>query len=364
MSRRSGLMGGAVVAAMVLSGCSGGDDDFSVVGSIERLPDVYDGGPVMITLGDLDAAAEILELDRDAMAEEQRSITFLLSASFEDGNEAAFVPVPGNMVDSLEAAEELGWGYADIGLYAEVVSLDGPPTYTISVAPREGAELGLEQMTEVGDGIYTLGEGDDGHSVIGEATALRQIGAPLRGAEQDGYTYVSNYTPPIEQVLDDGDSLADHSGLAGVAERLDEYDVYSAALVGRRAFPPDPMQLLGPGASPDELEAVMNAMEDELIQRPFTSVGIGWTYADDTPGVVVVYDFGGDDAAESSADAVRGVWEDGTLTTGQPVSDMVEVQDVTAADRHVVVELTPNQPSGLGGVFSMMHRGEVVFQHQ
>lgn len=358
------LIPAGLAAALVLTACSGSDAEFSVQNALERLPDPDPSAPVTIAVGDVDAAAELIGLDRDGDVADDRPITYQLSVNFEGDNARAFLPLPGMVADDPDSAAELGWGYNDIGQFAEVVSRgSGPVTFVTAFQPREGAELGTEEMTEVGDGVFTIGEGEDLETNFEETSRLRPTGWPLRAGEAEGQTYLSGSTPLVRRALDGETDLGEDEGLVAIAERLDEHEVYGAYLLVRSTFGLDPARILGPGTDPSDAAALLEALAEDAVQQPFTGAGVGWAVEDDTPVAVVVYDFGSTEAAEQAVAGVESVWAQGTLSTGQRVSDLVTVREVAAQDATVSVVLDYEEPTSAYRLMQWLEAGDTPFMH-
>lgn len=361
--RRVGGMSVLAAVAVALSACGGGDGEFSVSGALERLPDPGRSVPVLVSVGDLETAAQHLGIDRDAADDDGTRLSLRLSASLNDGDGDVFVPFPGHIRDFPELAEELGWGYDDVAAYAELAPMDGgPPTFIAAFEPREGALLGTDAMTDEGAGVFKIGEGEEGRYDFANTTPLRPLGAPWYAAVDDDWTYVADRVAMVDAARDGPDSLGDDEVLATIAELLDDRDAYAAVLIARHSFA---LEYRPPLTS--DIDQAMEYLEQQradAIERPFASVGMGWAFDDGTPVTVIVYDFGSESAAQSSVEDVRHVWTEGQLTTGRAVSQLATVRSVEADGSALVLVLEHPGPNGAPAVFQMLTaQREIVFAH-
>lgn len=363
--RRVGVVGALTIAAIVAAGCSGGSDgDFSVAASLERLPDMNVSDGVTIQVGDLDAAADHLGLERVGDGED---LLRAVSMAPEEGEMSVYVPIPAALRNNVPSSvsEELGWGVGEVAQFAEATLMGGPLDFVLAAEPRDGAELGVGAAIDLGDGVFTLGEGQDRELNPEERTALRPLGSPLRLVERDDWTYLTNVTPLAGTVLNSERRLADDDLLAGIAEQLDEQGVYAASIVAHLDFSGLPTAVAIPPTDmdPDEWIALVEEIHGSMLTQPIRGVGLGYVAEDGRAPIVVVYAFGSEDSANTAGPELRTLWDEAEDLTGRPYAAYLTVIDQTQDGAYVTLTLEPVDRFPLARVESMLLNRELVFSH-
>jgi len=370
MDRRSPLVLVVAALALLLSGCSDDDPqtldsggDFTVRGALGELPSSADGDGALIMVGDLDRATEVGDLDRpdDPTSEDAFSWVSAVSGSGSiEEPSRVFVPLPDSLGSTGASPTDMdavaGWSVLDVQTF---VAQATPPDSLMVVSGDLGAGA-LADLPEVEDGIVTDVEGED-HAIDMDAGALSRLGVPTRMAEDDGRIAVSPTTSLVRDWLDDEESFAEANGdYADLADALDAEDAYSAVLTEAGGI--DPAGLLGEPVSPDQVEERLQTAQEALPDEAFGAVAIGWADDDGEPLVVTAYHFGSEDAAESSADQVRELYESGISVQSQtPFSEYFDVQDVSADGEVVVVTSHVPDETAVGTAFQMLQSRDLIF---
>lgn len=354
-----------VVASLLLAGCAGSTGleggDWSVEAALEELPMPAETSYV-VTTGDLDAAAELSGLkrpdtdDTDALGEWLQPLT---GPSPSVPAAPVLMVLPEVWQPSAEmvrtSQDELGWSILDVGSYAEVRA--GRLRFLVIQGDVDEQTLGQANLGNLGDGVFSAGEGADYALAPGDATPLRRTGAPLRMAAHDSRLALSGSTPAVESWVRRGDAtVADDASLSEIAAALDSRDVVSAFLE-RSGFASDPAFLDRP--------AVVAALGEPPISHAFDAVGIGWRADDEGKAeVIVAYAFGDEAAAQASSPEVEESFTAALSTeTMQPMGDRVRVQDIVADGRLVVATLHLVEGSP-GTVHHILMNRDRPFTHQ
>ncbi|HEV7721735.1 MAG TPA: hypothetical protein VGO60_10640 [Iamia sp.] len=356
--RTAAVVVSVLALATAATGCGGDDpdhlaagDDFSVEGALAELPvpDLDDAPGIMVTVVDLEAAAEANEAGErpDADADEVGRWFSTATGSSTDAEDVPPVFVPsvdtlgGNQLASLdEIRVELGWTFLDVDAVAEVLA--APFRFGVvagDVGPETLKDAGLEETEE---GVFAVGEGEDGEVDPEGATPARPLGSPLRTAAEDGRLVVASSTEAVFQWVDgEPETLAEDDDLRAVAAALDDADAVSAYLT--TAVP-------GSGAEGD----------DE--QERFTAIGIGWAVEDGESRIAVVYAYDSEEAAETAVDQVEAAYGATTTTTNTPVSDQLALDDVEAKGAVVVAHVHPGPDGRPQSPLAMLQQGDVPFR--
>lgn len=375
------LIMGLTVTALTVTACGGGGEDglasgdgYSVLGALAELPPAEDDSFVVQT-ADLTAATELAGLERPeepdaaAVAGWMNPLTGLAISVEEDEWAPLFAPPPvvtfSQGPQQVEEFDELaGWSLVDVDSYVEYSTQ--PNAFT--VLSGEFDEATLKHLPEAAEGVRTVGEGEDLRIDPTAGSAVSTIGQPVRMAAEDGRLAVSGHTPLVERWLGDPEeTLADHEGLAALAEALDEADVVSAMLSVGGASSLREGHPLTESRAPDA-ETVLDQLEarlDYLPDQAFDAVGVGWTARDGEPVIVVAYHFGDEAAAEASVEPLEAVFTEGeSLQTGRPLAELFEVEQIAADGPVVVATLHAADPRTPHQIPSMIMSRDVPFLHQ
>lgn len=227
------------------------------------------------------------------------------------------------------------------------------------VAFQAGGQTGIEEfavvsgtfpedalsgtLTDSGDGVWTLGEGEDMEmNPGGDSRVLDQIGRPVRMAQDGDQIALGVRTDAVRDWAAEGDgsSAAERPELAEPAAALDEAGALSAYFIRPQPF--DPVgRALGPRSSPEEIAQFHATWQEQLVAEPFSTIALGF----DAEGTATIaYRFDTADAASSAAPTIEALFA-GTTFDHRDLSDFVTVESVQAQDNLVLV--TATQPVGI-----------------
>lgn len=350
-------------------GSPGAGEGYSVLGALGDLPPAS-GEVMLIQTADLTAASEAVGLARPESLDVEAVNGWIgpLTGYAPGGQEVmpVFVPFPNAL--NLQAAprlddfpELLGWSVLDIDTFVEQ-SLH-PRTFTVLTGDFDDSTLPAE-LVDIGNGVVSLGEGDDFTTNFDDVSGPSRLGQPVRLAQRDGRIALSPVTAPVAGWLAGTErSLADHPALAAVAQGLDDAGVVSAMLTAGGSFQgADMFGQLGSGRSVEEIREQLFA---GLPDVSFGAVGIGWAVQDGSSVMTVVYHVGSQAAAEAGVAEMERVYREGlTLNSGRPVSDFVELVEARADGSVVVVTLHPTDPRSPSYLAQMLTNGDAPFRHQ
>jgi len=359
-----------VVSALALAtaavGCGGDDpdhlaagDDFSVEAALAELPVPDEDGPgLTVAVFDLEAAAEANDAGErpDADADDVRE-WFSTATGFTTESGEDFPPIfvasvetlGGNQLASLdEIRSELGWTFLDVDAVAEVLT----PPYRFGVVAGDVGPETLEDagLDEAEDGVFIVGEGEEGEVDPDDATPARPLGSPLRTAAEDGRLVVSSSSDAVaDWVGGEPASLAEDDDLRAVAAALDDADAVSAYLT--TALPGADG---GERTTPDEADAF--PLKEQLV-----ALGIGWAAEDGESRMVVVYAFESEESAETAADQVEAAYEATSTITRTPISDQLALDEVEVDGTVVVAHVHPGPEGRPQSPLAMLQRRDVPF---
>ena len=378
---RKSSIGALVAVGLLATACGGGDgaglgvgEEYTVLGALAELPPAQDD-TFQVQTADLTAATELAGLERPQEPDPAAVGPWIspltgLAISVEDEEFApVFMPPPtvayGPGLQLIAEFDELaGWSLVDVDSYVEYST----PPHSFTVLSGEFDDTTLEHLPEAGDGVRTVGEGEDLHTDLTAISAVSRIGQPVRMGQEDGLLAVSGRTDPVQDWLGDPEeTLADHEGLAALAGALDEAEVVSAMLsVGgsstlREGHP------LTESVAPDA-ETALDQLEERLDYLPehaFDAVGIGWAALEGEPVMVVAYHFGDAEAAEASVEPLETVFTEGESTqTGRPLATLFEVDEIAADGPVVVATLHAADPRAPHSLPSLLMARDLPFLTQ
>ncbi len=318
-SSRKRLLGAAVALTALGVGCS--DDakapfttpNATMRDALSVLPLAEGtGGDVAITINDYSAAAAAMDVEPppdDAGPGEARDWIDQLFGGRLDLRLPEFLGGPSlAMPERVES--EFGWSPYDIEVSAELTPL-GSDGQRFAVLR---GDLEWANDADLGDGVGTIGTGDDGQGVEDERTELRPLGRPVRTGARDGLIAAAFATDEIRAWIEgDFDDAGSDARLLSAAERLDAVDAYTANLL-RGDFGVDTMN----GSVQDA-----DARPEVSLDEPFDALAIGLSgeFAELTS--TIVYVFPDQDAAERASSQIDERWReldlsglDGTFEIG------------------------------------------------
>lgn len=328
------------LVTLTLAGCSDADapagdpgdapvdralPDFSVVELLGEVPaSVWTGEEFELRAGDLLGASIVADVPVAESAAEAPAWLAALAGVGEDPQ--VHVPLTLPLAPRAPAAmveEDLHWSVLDVDQFVSYTSRNAVTTVVVG----DVDESTLADLPEAG-GVRSAGEGADLEDGLEHASPARPTGVPLRMVARDGWLISSPYTPVVREWRGRGPTLADLPALRGMAQVLDERDVYSAyATTGV------PLEQI-------KTEAIRRVGDAVSSLPEFDVYAIGWSSRDDGPLVSVVYhDTDGRGLAETARRA-RERWS-GATSRGRPMSSLVSVEAVDVVGDDVVVDLRP-----------------------
>lgn len=387
MPQRPRAVAAVALLTLGLAACGGAADssdeataDTLVQDALAQLPD--DGDWVQVTVGDLAGSAEAAghTISADDQMWHRMVVRGLPAQGVQevDREDSDYAPVtvviPGLLERAYQASEmtdvaaEIGWSPYDV---QTVTALTGGSTgiEEFMVVTGDFPEDALSgQLTELSDGVWTLGEGEDVVPDLGEGiTIFDAMGRPTRLAQDGDQIAVSLRTAPAQAWASgtQSSSAADRAELADPAAVLDEAGALSALLWKPRQF--DGMTIaLGlddPSAEVDldDREALLTDWLEQLSTQTFSSIALGLSAADGQATATIVYHFASPDAAEAAVPAIETLLAGSTFDESMEISSAVTVESVEAQDNLVVV--TGTQPPGTSWTLlqSMITNGEPPF---
>lgn len=371
---RTRIVAGAALVVLAVSSCSGAGDrlttgeDYTVKGALAELPPAP-SDPYTVWTVDLDAAGEIAGVERPTDLDPQAVVDWIGpltgrpvhgSAKEGDGEWApVHAPPPavtnrGELSQARQFDEQAGWSVIDVHSYAEIVT----PPHEFAVLSGDFDDSTLERLPEVGDGVRTVGEGDDGEVNLTGASVVRQTGRPVRMAQDDGLLAVARSTDEVKAWLEGADqSLADDPTMASLADALDETGVVSATFRANDDFS------IG-NQSPKMTKPAIAQAAADLPEQPFDAVGVGWTEHEGVARIVVVYHFESDEIAQDSIDPLRQVFSEGRDVRGLALSELSTLVDVTSEGPVVTATLDGSSPRAAHVIAQALNERGSPFVHQ
>jgi hypothetical protein len=354
---------GALLATTACSGGNGGGADGVIRSGLDNVPaDLYESindesSSFSVTIGDVTAGAELLELDAPAAGRDEAAVSrwlFELSSSDPELADASGSTLMLPSSDFMRAPptlvrDELG---IDLGAITTYTAVNAPPWDFVALTGEFELDSALDDL---GEGVFGYGSGDDFESRPDEVSPLSRIGRPLRLAQNEQGTVVSSSTDAVKAFLAGGETLGDDERFVAVADALDAAGAIGAYI--------DERDFSFSGVNEDLSELVLddeNATDEEI--DAFAIVAIGAVDGDGEANHVVVYHFDDDDEATGAVDVLDQRWKDSQLfATGESISEYVDVVSVTADGTTVTVslDLLDGRPTML--LVDMLVRRERVF---
>lgn len=293
--------------ALVAAGCAGEDDGGGpVTAALERIPGDYvalagdSDAWLEVRFSDLARAAEIAGFDAPAPGRDDEAFLTdfaALTGTSEPGRPYVLLPASVSTTAFVESAAVEAETGISMGAVETVTEIPGTP---ISFTAFTGdLSLGGELVAD-GD-MWVAGDGEELEPNLDERSALRELGRPRYLAARDGAVAMSTSRAVTESWLGDRADLADDERFAALAEVLDEYEPYTAALI-RGDFSTEASSI---STSPERAD------EQGLVPDvgPYSHVGIAEFDDDGTPRTIVAYLFADDDAAAAAIEPLSAAWE-------------------------------------------------------
>lgn len=332
--------------------------EFSIRGTIESLPRPTDSS-YPIAVGDIEAGAQLLGLEAPGTAEEKRDWITALGVASPDSAVTFLLPRDLSMEVGMAEEPELGFDITQVSSWAEV----GFQPDAVTLAGDFDADTLSPDLIDLGDGVLSAGEGEDGYIYIEDRTPLRPIGQPLRVGQDADRIILSGNTRTVQNWLSgQGPTLSDEDDVLETADQLDALGAITAYFLVQPGGGAGIEAMLGPSVTPEQAEQRLTEMQEWAITQPFGVVAIGTTVQDTSAQDVVVYHFGSESAAESAVEQVERVWTESLTHQGLPTSDLFSLASVTAEGATVVAVLDREQADA-GTLSQMLTRGEVALNY-
>ena len=335
-----------VTAALGLSACVGADDRRETgaieaglrqipMSVVDRARDDFDTADVEIV--DVASLAELRGLatpgtGRDG-AEVNRWIAEL-RGTFADGPEvdaALWSDIFNQMArdgGTVALDEQFGLDAGAITAYSAMVQ---PPEPFVVLS---GDDSVASTLVDVGGGVLSTFEGDDGEVDPDQSNPFDTSGRPTRVGQIDDAVALSGRTGDIEDWLGEGESAADDPNLLEAARALDEHDVVSANLA-TGDFDFDVRDIVGFTATDERMEEMLERVAPILLPVPFDAIGFGGTEIEGDVALVAVYVFADESDARDARGALEGLWSTGeTFAMSEPIGTVVDLVSVEGLWTH------------------------------
>ncbi len=327
--------GGVVTVTGDAESATQGTAGFSIRGTIESLPRPTEPS-YPIAVGDLEAGAAAMGLQAPETVDERRDWMMALAVAGPDT--AVTFLLPRDLSSDTGVAEEPELGF-DITQVASVAEVGLQPDAVVLSGDFDEDTLSPD-LVDLGDGVVSAGEGEDGYSDLEARTVLRPLGQPLRVAQDGDRIMLSGNTRTAQNWLTgQGPTLADEEAVLETADQLDALGAISGYFLVQPGGGAGMEALLGESASPEQVEQELSEMEQSSITTPFGVVAVGTTVEGTAVQDVVVYHFGSEAVAQDAVEEVERAWNDAQLLQGQPVVEMFSLDEVRAEGSAVIAVL-------------------------
>ena len=309
----------------------GSGEHFSIAGALRQIPIEFAAdfdGNIELYVADLMAADDAMGQSRPTGLTDADAAFDWLEPMIGREEGPVFVPVAPTLTNITaigEYKDEVGFAVTEAD--ATIESPAQPLTMTVVAGDLQHASA-----TEVAEGVFTIGQGDDFEIDLLDVTAARPLGRPLRAAPSDGLVLLSTSTDAASAWLDAASVRLDSDeAFALAAEILDRREVIGAALF-RRDF-----------SAEASLAAIVEDGTNTVrapIATSFDTIAVGWGEDDGNAAITVVYVTVDETAAAAAAAEIEAAFSSGiSQQTNQPIADLVIVDDVTTDGRTIVVSL-------------------------
>lgn len=350
------LAGGVALAACTSNSNSDADDpefgngpardgQYQLAAELAYLAPPDGDGMITIQASDFERVEEILGQDKPTDGDVEDLVRWAAAASVpsEDGATALATIFPSNLgwaqyaAQSGTIAETLGVSLFDVARFAEV---SAPPTGSTVIQGGYDTDRITDALGGPDDGVWRIG--DELAQDFELRDALPPLGAGLRLAEADERLLLFREERPLRAVVSGDASLGDDEVLMALAQALDHAGWYSVMIVANHDF--------------------SGSTAEDLALEPFLALGAAVDVVDDEHVVHLAYVHEDEAGAESNADRIAALVEEGHLMTGQPVADRLTITDTQVDDTvlRVTFSLTETAPGALWG---MLAQRDVLTSH-
>jgi hypothetical protein len=312
------------------SGTFGAGGDFSVDAALAEIPARYAEDGTVLTMADLLAASDAAGVARPgSVAETDAVVDWSLAVGGANRDPGTvFVPLPDllratPMGNLAEFHEELGWSV--LGVDAFVDASKAPNEMLVAVGSGLDPDaVPAAQVVDLGNGVFSAGEGDDHQIDPVNRTLARPLGAPLRMAPQDGRLAVAKARSEVAGWLAGvGPTLAGSERHRQVAGHLDAAKPYAAVVYTEAGA--------HTARTPGTAATGGSTGGDARLTASYSLVGIGWSTEGGEAVITIVHHFGDDATAESQVAALRSIFENGTsVVDRRAFAERVTVENVEA----------------------------------
>jgi hypothetical protein len=306
-----------------------------VAAALETIPagGTEDGDAVVVSYGDLAAAAAIAGVeapadtgDDEAVVDYLGAVTGVVSPEDDPAEVAVLLPAfaQSSAFGDIEAAvDDVGFSILEVGRFVERATVPE----TVAVLDGEFDEDRMAgALDDAGDGVWVAGD-PDGDLQLDDTSPVRPTGAPLWLALDGGRLVVTGTERDMTAALDGGggDTLAGDAALVDLAHALDVYDAYSGMLVageGIGGF--DPAVALGDEV-PDD---IAEQFEEFDACTGVTGAATGVAH-DGRPLIVLAVASASADAAAANEELLARVLREGQdLRTARPWSELLDIETI------------------------------------
>lgn len=325
---------------------------FSALPGLEQTQQFADNadGPIGIAAADLDAVDAATGLDRSTLAAEEWLNTIYGFGSVPDDPRGlalfppSFPPQGSGDVGEQDRRDELGFGLTDVDLYATMSSI--PTQNYFGVYRGEQLALG-DQFVDLGNGVRSLGAGEDMFRSRENISPLRPLGQPVRATETTGLVAVSSSTASISDWRNAGPRLIDDERLRTAAQVLDTRDLIDVST-----------NIMDFSASVDAVPP-----ERVVITEPFSVLAVGTSVDDGVFTNVIAYVFDDPTAAEAMQPVIDAAWHQPSVFTDDTPADFYTSIEVTTSGSAVVVTAPLKTTTHTSKWFEFFARPEPIFLH-
>lgn len=335
------------------------DGQYLLAEELNYLADPARDSLITIQASDFERVAEILGEDKpsgsEPNADELLAWASAASLPADDGSPALATIFPSSLgwdqyIANTEVIDDtLGVSPWNVTRFAEVVA---PPTGSTVIQGDYDTDRITAALGDPGDGVWSIGE--ELAQNFEQSEALPPLGAGLRLAEADDRLLLFREEQPLRGVISGNGSLADDDQISALATALDHAGWYSAMIIANHDFSI---------ALPVDLNPDAYDFDDSLLLDPFLALGAAVDVVDDEHVVHVAYVHDDAAGAESNADRIVALVDEGVMFTGRKVSDLFTIVDTQVDDTVLTVSfsLTDTAP---GAIWAMIGQREALMTHR
>lgn len=335
MGGRSRTIGAcALILGLTLAGCGGDDEGLAGGGGEGSLAALL--GVVPASAGDFVYFGSLARVREHGGIEPADDVEGEQRALVEVAEFGWVVAEPFARSAVLIDAAETGFDLTDID--ASIGAGQPPDLISVFTGRIEQADVEEALTTfepfaadvEQGEraGVATFRFGEEGQMDVSRVSPARPVGEAIRAGVRDGTVWWSRSDAVLDAAIDaatgdDEASLADDEGFTRVASVLDGSAAYSASLTDdadAQRF--DPVRVLGPGATPEQVAEIEEAFDANGLSR-WELAAVGEAFADDGQDLLIVLWHADEAAAEANEAALMALLSEGnTFSTGAPWAEI------------------------------------------